>query len=270
MSSRIEVHEVLAHSHAHREARSLLGMVDPKAKDALLKLWTLVVLSGCACRAASTTLSLTDRTFDQELREYPVAMVAFVSPWCGRRCAELGGTLEMLTASFADSGVGIASASSDTAAELLDRFQVYAFPTLLWFDAAAKWPHYASDAKPERYAGDRGYDALLAFIEQRIGFPAPLRVQPPPPPQQQQQLHTPAPRTEAAAWANPATMERVDNHACKDTSATYASCMRHRRDRPHLCARERHEYLLCMSGRWSVHPDDHAHLAARYSEFAAV
>ena len=159
-------------------------------------------------------------------------------------------------------GPGGPGASSERAGELLDRFGIAAYPTLLWFDGSKKWPFYASEAKPERYGGERTTGALTAFIEERTGIAPPQRAvrpaasEPAPAPR-----HAPPPPAEPPARSTPV-------HACTALAASYSDCMRHRRDRQHLCASERHEYVLCMSGRWSVHPDEHEQLAARYHEFA--
>ena len=56
-------------------------------------------------------------------------------------------------------------------------------------------------------------------------------------------------------------------HACAVLSDAYVACMRHRADRQHVCDSERHEYLLCMSARWAVHPDHHKALAEEYRRF---
>jgi len=217
---------------------------------------------------SSAQLTLTDRSFDETLRQYPVAMVAFVTPWCGRRCMELEPALQRLAVAWHETGIAIARASAETCSELLDRFEIVALPALLWFDGSKAWPHYASEAKPERYNGPQTYDALLPFIEQRVGFaaPPPAPAKPPTPPPSPMPTDAPI---EPPAWApDPATIARATEHACTATSLAYTACMRHRRDRPQLCADERHEYLLCMSGRWSIHPDDHVHLARKYNEFS--
>ena len=223
----------------------------------------MAVLLTCTVRAAlAQVMALTDRSFDQALREYPVAMVAFVTPWCGRYCTALGPVLERLASTFAETGVAIARASAEASRELLERFDVVSYPTLIWFDAASKWPHYASDATPERYAGERSHDALVAFIEKRVGFSAPQRAPPPPSP-----IPPRVPEPPTTWTRNPATAKRAAGHVCTDASSAYTSCMRHRLDRQHMCESERNEYLLCMSGQWVVHPDDHKHLAAKYADF---
>ena len=228
----------------------------------------LSVVYATAAILLGQVVHVSERTFDVLLRDYPVALVAFVAPWCGVHCKMLLPELESLTSSFADTGIAVAQASSDEAGELLDRFEVAAYPTLLWFDGSRKWPFYASEAKPERYHGERSHDRLIAFIEERTGIAPPQRATPPAAPtltrtaaRQHDDKQTPPPE------AKPHASERFQAHACKSLSQSYIECMRHRRDRQHLCASERHEYLLCMSGRWSVHPDDHQHLAARYADY---
>ena len=113
---------------------------------------------------SSAQLTLTDRSFDETLRQYPVAMVAFVTPWCGRRCMELEPALQRLAVAWHETGIAIARASAETCSELLDRFEIVALPALLWFDGSKAWPHYASEAKPERYNGPQTYDALLDLL----------------------------------------------------------------------------------------------------------
>ena len=212
---------------------------------------------------------VSERSFDVLLRDYPVAFVAFVAPWCGIHCKSLLPELESLASSFANTGIAVAQASSEEAGELLDRFEVAAYPTLIWFDGSRKWPFYASEAKPERYHGERSLDHLTAFIEERTGIAPPQRATPPSVPTTT--TRTATSRKDEGASAPPEARahasERLQGHACTALSQSYIECMRHRRDRQHLCASERHEYLLCMSGRWSVHPDDHQHLAARYADF---
>ena len=57
-----------------------------------------------------------------------------------------------------------------------------------------------------------------------------------------------------------------DEHDCSALATAYSGCMRHRRDRQHFCKGERHDYLLCMTGRWAVHPERHESLARLYGE----
>jgi hypothetical protein len=117
----------------------------------------LFLLSLCCGAAASNgnaaLLVLDEVSFDVDLRKVPVALVAFVAPTTAILHPALHPTLE----------------------ELLDRFQVDAFPTLLWMDGSQKWPFYASEAVPERYAGERNVDALKAFITGRTNIRAPQR-----------------------------------------------------------------------------------------------
>ena len=76
--------------------------------------------------------------------------------------------------------------------------------------------------------------------------------------------HAVAPQ--AAEPSSPPPLE-LPPHACEAISDAYVACMRHRADRQHVCDGERHEYLLCMSSRWAVHPDHHKALAEEYRRF---
>jgi hypothetical protein len=206
---------------------------------------------------------LDEVSFDVDLRKVPVALVAFVAPTTAILHPALHPTLEELAEAYSGTGIGVAQVSSDHT-ELLDRFQVDAFPTLLWMDGSQKWPFYASEAVPERYAGERNVDALKAFITGRTNIRAPQREA------GDGDAFAPREPSPADAASTPSLPEHLlGEHECSALSARYSTCMRHRRDRQHLCARERHEYLLCMSGRWAVHPDSHEELAALYGrEFA--
>ena len=210
----------------------------------------------------SALLDVTEVNFDVLLREVPVALVAFTSPTTAVRHPALLPALEQLAAAFAATGIGIGQVSS-VHRELLDRLGVDTYPTLLWLDGSREWPHYASEATPVRYSGLQSYEALAAYVEHQTGISAhsgrstPMDATPPPPP---------PPPMHAAPSAPPLTTSHHDAHgaACVEHSQSYRACMRHRRDRQHLCDVQRHDYLLCMSGRWAVHPDHHRDLAALY------
>lgn len=208
-------------------------------------------------------LTLTEHSFDRYLREVPVALVAFVAPWCGRRCKQLAPELQRLSAAYEDSGIAVGLVSSEQR-ELLDRYSVDAFPSLLWFDGSQKWPYYASEATPERYKGARAYEDLASFIEARTGIAA--RIAPASNSNSEDEGGSSAAAPSSDGEQGVHSLEL--NDACKALSKSYTACMRHRRDRQHRCAAERHEYLLCMSGRWTIHPDHHQALAAHYRHYS--
>ena len=215
---------------------------------------------------ASTQLAeLSESTFDTRLREQPVALVAFVSHWC-RHCAALSPILEAMAEKYAGTGIAIAQCSSSTAGELLDRFQIDSYPTLLWLDGSKKWPFYASEATPFRYSGSRTQESLVGFIESQTGITPARRVEESPA-REQRRSERGETIDRGPSWPA-ASSAAMEDHACTELSKSYTACMRHRRDRQHLCTTERHNYLLCMTGRWAIHPDKHEELARRYTEFS--
>lgn len=223
-----------------------------------------VTSAGNAPAAGTSTdhlLSLTETNFDVLLREVPVALICYVGPGTELRFPKLLPALRDLAAAYEYAGIGVGRVPSEYT-ELLDRFQVDEYPTLHWMDGSRKWPYYASEATPERYSGPRGYEALAGFIEAKTGIP-------PKPPEPVQATAADA---DADARAEPTARERAHaaahEHECIGLSAHYQACLRHKPASLHReCASERHDYLLCMSGRWAVHPEHHEHLAGMYGRF---
>lgn len=209
--------------------------------------------------APSHLLTLTEANFDVLLREVPVAMVVYVSETTDLHFPELRPALVALAEAFEHAGIGVGTVSS-TYTELLDRFEIDSFPTLHWMDGSAKWPFYASEATPLRYGGARGYEDLARFVTERTGIPPQQSDAPP-----AEEVST---DDDAAAAHSAAVLAAVGQHDCTPLSSVYRACLRHKTPDWHrkLCADERHEYLLCLSGRWAVHPDHHAELARLYHE----
>ena len=217
----------------------------------------MIALAPLLVAAGLSVLELDERTFDAALRAESVALVAFTAPWCAH-CRALAPTFEALAGEF-DGGIMFGRVSSDGGRELLDRFDIGSYPTLLLFDAREVYPYYASEAKPQRYAGRHDLDSLADFVARRGG--AERRRAPP------RRAEAAEPAAEGSGAAADAAAEAL-GHTCAESSARYRSCMAHRRDRQHMCSGERHDYLICMSGRWAVPPDKHSELAAAYARFA--
>ena len=206
-------------------------------------------------------LTLTETNFDKVLREVPVALVVYVSQTTDLHYPDLRPALVSLAAAYGHAGIGVGTVSS-AYTELRDRFGVDGFPTLHWMDGSSKWPFYASEAAPVRYSGPRSFDDLARFVTERTGIP-------PRAPDEQPAEEPPADDDAAAARAHSAAvLAAVEEHDCAALSSVYRACLRHKTPDWHqrLCADERHEYLLCLSGRWAVHPDHHRELARLYHE----
>ena len=126
--------------------------------------------------AAGLAGELHDGDFDKALRAHRRALVVFHAPWCAR-CRALAPVVQRLADAFRGGAVGmeegvlVGSVGSEGNGELLDRFAIDAFPTLLWFDGTTKWPFAASEATPVRYDGADGYsfESVAAFVETRGG-----------------------------------------------------------------------------------------------------
>ena len=197
-------------------------------------------------------IDLTDATFDQQLRLGSTALVLFYATWCVR-CKELD--FARVARAFPQRGVIFARVLSDES-ELLDRFDISSYPTLLWFDGSPKWPFYAAMATPIRYPGPPTFESVTSFVERHSGQQRSLAgaaaVVPPESP-----LPEPTPPLMPTPLAS-------TGHACQALSQEYVDCMRHWEQQPSRCAVQRRQYLFCMSTRWSVHPDEHQSLAAEY------
>ena len=117
----------------------------------------------------SQLLDLDENSFDVLLRQTPVALVVYENPTTSMHYPRLRPALEALADAYAHAGIGVGCVSSRHT-ELVERFGVFAFPTLHWMDGSRKWPHYASEATPEPYDGPRGFEALAAFVEAKTGM----------------------------------------------------------------------------------------------------
>ena len=212
----------------------------------------------------SFLLELTEANFDVLLRETPVALVAYVNQNTALHYPSLMPTLRELANAYEHAGIGVGTIS-DQYRELIERFGIDAFPTLHWMDGSKKWPYYASEATPVRHEGPRSFEALAGFIEAKTGIPPRVAE---PGSQQEQQAAEP----EAPSIGRADVLTAVDEHDCATLSAAYRACLRQKDARWHrkLCGDQRHEYLMCMSGSWAVHPDHHEELAGIYArQFAA-
>ena len=215
-----------------------------------------VLVSG---EGPSSLLELTEANFDVLLREVPVALVAYVNPTTDLHYPRLRPNLLALADAYAHAGIGVGTVSSQWA-ELLDRFNIDAFPTLHWMDGSKKWPYYASEATPVRYEGARSYEAMARFVQWKTNIK----------PKGAEEKSAPKPKETPAADETPtasdAVLAAVEDHDCTEPSAVYRACLARSPAswQKQMCASERHDYLLCMSGKWAVHPDHHQELAQIY------
>ena len=211
-------------------------------------------------------LALTETSFDVLLRRSPVALVAFVSATTDMHFPQFSPMLQQLATAYDRTGVLVGRVEYNT--ELVERFGVDSFPTVLFMDAREVYPYYASEAKPERYRGHHTFEALTEFVEERTDVAPRRSVEPPLP----SIVSSPPSAAPPETTADPDDEQRVPSHAphllapheCTELAQAYSQCLRHRRERPHKCKTERHDYLVCMTGRWAVKPEHHKELAALY------
>lgn len=110
-----------------------------------VKCFAMLVLHAASDVAA--ILELTETSFDVLLREVPVAMVAYVNPATDVHYPGLQPALRALGDAYAHAGIGVGRVSSEHT-ELLDRFQVDAFPTLHWMDGSKSAFEYGFQQRP--------------------------------------------------------------------------------------------------------------------------
>ena len=96
--------------------------------------------------------------------------MAFTAPWCAH-CRAMADSFGQLAARFDGSIIFTrVEAHEGEGHELLDRFQIDAFPSLLWFYASRTYPYYASEVRPEKYKGWRTFGAMATFLTDRSGI----------------------------------------------------------------------------------------------------
>lgn len=109
--------------------------------------------------------SVDDSSFADLLKEKKYALVAFTAQWCGY-CKQLAPEFEKLAAVFARDDLSIAQVDCtepEPAHDLLAKYEVASYPTLLWFAEGSD--------EPIRFEGnDRSIEGLVAFVNEKAGF----------------------------------------------------------------------------------------------------
>eukprot|EP00475_Leptophrys_vorax_P005922 TRINITY_DN1359_c0_g1_i1.p1 TRINITY_DN1359_c0_g1~~TRINITY_DN1359_c0_g1_i1.p1 ORF type:complete len:387 (+),score=60.61 TRINITY_DN1359_c0_g1_i1:84-1163(+) len=121
----------------------------------------LTALLSLAFAADSDVVVLNNDNFDDYVGKDEGAFVEFYAPWCGH-CQKLAPEYEQFGTAFKKTkSVVIAKVDCDEHKDLCGRFDVKGFPTLKWFPAKS--------TKPEDYQGGRDVDALVAFVNGKMG-----------------------------------------------------------------------------------------------------
>jgi thiol-disulfide isomerase/thioredoxin len=112
------------------------------------------------CNIAAEVIVLTDKTFEHQTQASTGQttgkwLIMFSAPWCGRTCAEMIPTLELLEKSVGDGSVLVATVNTLENLELADRFGILSQPTLVFF----------ADRKMYKYRGLKTLEAIQQFVE---------------------------------------------------------------------------------------------------------
>lgn len=109
--------------------------------------------------------TLTPENFEQEVGKDVPALIEFYAPWCGH-CQELAPEYEKAAQTFleekTDKKVLLAKVNADTHAELADKHNVEAFPTLRWY------PKGTTKGSRTEYEGEHTAAALIQYVENKL------------------------------------------------------------------------------------------------------
>lgn len=105
---------------------------------------------------------LTSQDFDSTIDGSTAALVEFYAPWCGH-CKNLAPEWAIAGDTFEEGdGIIIAAVDATAASDLGSRFEVKGYPTIKYF------PKGAANA-PEEYDGGRTADAIVSWVNEKIG-----------------------------------------------------------------------------------------------------
>eukprot|EP00284_Hemiselmis_tepida_P015194 CAMPEP_0174931732 /NCGR_PEP_ID=MMETSP1355-20121228/34703_1 /TAXON_ID=464990 /ORGANISM="Hemiselmis tepida, Strain CCMP443" /LENGTH=555 /DNA_ID=CAMNT_0016178111 /DNA_START=15 /DNA_END=1682 /DNA_ORIENTATION=- len=135
-------------------------------KFAQLLLVVACLLAAYGAQAADEkVLTLTEKNFDDALKEHPFMVVEFYAPWCGH-CKQLEPEYEKAAKALEgnmDAGVPITLAKVDATVErsLGEKYEVQGYPTLKIFAKGTE--------KPTEYEGPRDADGIVSYLVKRAG-----------------------------------------------------------------------------------------------------
>lgn len=109
----------------------------------------------------SHVVALTTDSFDKTVLGSKAALVEFYAPWCGH-CKNLAPKYEQLASAFAgESDVVIAKVDCTEEEDIASRYEISGYPTLKFFPPGS--------AEPENYEGQRELNAMVDFINSKVG-----------------------------------------------------------------------------------------------------
>jgi len=124
----------------------------------------LVCLAVCASGAEyeeeDNVLVLTEKTFDEAIKEFNFILVEFYAPWCGH-CKSLAPEYAAAAKELNQQGAEVRLAKVDATVEsaLGSRFEVKGYPTLKFF----------VDGEPREYSGGRTKPEIVSWLKKKTG-----------------------------------------------------------------------------------------------------
>merc|ERR1711990_1076803 len=131
-------------------------------------------------------LVLTDKNFDEELKNHEFLLVEFYAPWCGhckKLAPEYSAAAEILAKN--DPPFSLAKVDATEEKKLAERFGVQGFPTLYFFKNGEKTD----------YTGGRTSDTIVSWILKKSG--------PPPTSTMESQTRTHSSLSSSHSWSQP-------------------------------------------------------------------
>jgi len=108
-------------------------------------------------------IHLTEEDFDKHVDGSTNVLVEFYAPWCGH-CKNLAPEWAIAGDTFLESDdIVIAAVDATAAGKIASRFEVKGYPTIKFFAKGA------SAAKPEDYSGGRTADAIVKWVNDKVG-----------------------------------------------------------------------------------------------------
>ncbi|KAG2233191.1 thioredoxin-like protein [Thamnidium elegans] len=105
---------------------------------------------------ASDVLSLTEKTFDQQVLDQDLMLVEFFAPWCGH-CKALAPEYEVAATTLKEKNIKIAKVDCTENQDLCQKYEVRGYPTLKIF----------RNGETSEYKGARKADGIVSYMQKQ-------------------------------------------------------------------------------------------------------